>query len=94
MKHGGIPIEFVCQRELCETRAAIERAPVRQGWQTVPAVLRGEGGHIHPVTRRHFAIFTTLLIDFRVKVVACGEIPWQVMERDSLRAILSLRTEV
>ena len=42
MKHGCVPIEMIGERKFGEARAAIERAPVGQGWHALPAVLRGE----------------------------------------------------
>ena len=71
MKHRRIPIKIVREGKFTKARAAKERAPVWQCGHALPAVFRGKGSDIHPVSRWHFTIFPALLINFRVKVVAC-----------------------
>ena len=69
MQNGGIPIESVRERKFSEARPAIKRAPVRQGGHAFPAVLRGNRGDVHPVSRWYVAIFTALLVNFWIKVI-------------------------
>ena len=79
MEHRRIPIEFVYERKFGEARTAIECAPVWQGRHTFPAILRGNGSDIHPISSGRFAVFSALLINFGVEVVSRGEIPGQIM---------------
>lgn len=76
MKHRRVPVEFIGESKFSEARAAIERSPVRKRGHTLPAILRCERSHIHPIARRHIAIGAALLIHFWIKVIARPQIPW------------------
>ena len=69
MKHRGIKIESFGERELGEARAAEKCPPVGEGRDSLPAVLKRERGHVHPITGRSRAIFSALLIHFWVEVI-------------------------
>ena len=70
MEHGCVPVKMIGERKFGEARAAVKRAPIREGGHAFPAILDGKRSDIHPVAGRHIAVASALLIDLRIKVIA------------------------